>query len=1279
MNIFEICTKKLEEKKLSGDKRYIKRLKWEQEEILVKGKEKYFQDLYNRKIKYPFNQNNILICWLLGIAPDFDIEKDPKCEYGEYPDIDVDFIPAIRNFVKEEWAPKTFGEEYVCNIGNYTTFGLKSALIDMARVHGLPREEILALTKNLDAKDEEGNVMTWDSAMKLYPELKKYCEDHPDVAEASKKLLNRNRGMGVHAGGLIISSSPLPDLVPLVKRKDNPQASAWVEGLHGQDLQPVGLVKFDLLVVSNLLQIAKCCELVKKRHNLKGICALEGQSDWTDVDAWRSDPLSLGMANLGDLKGIFQFDSETVRNMCRNGGVDRFEDLVAYTSLNRPAALDMKMQERYIQRKRGKEEYRLHPLLESILGDTYGVMIYQETIMKVLNVVGNIPLKDCELVRKAISKKKLESFIKYKEMFIINGQKNLNCSEKEINYLYDQVEAFSGYGFNKSVHQNTYIPTPDGLKKICDFQKGDKVYCVNEHGNKVETEVVNLHDHGVLEVYKVIFDDGYEIICTLDHKFLTKYGQTPLREILANKVSVFCEKQYGEQYASKKRINSSLWGNLSFGEINDETSINLQGMQKVGLGRRKNIQISLSNRISKTGAKRQSSKNLRRVRNNKKRKYKGQELKNESVGRTSESSLYICKKNIGPSGNSTTTSRAAQKMERRKPRKICKVYGNCLEELQKVKNGILAVEPIKLGNKKNSLWEKKRQNLEAGGYGQGQDMDRSRWILSLLRTFKDIKKLSIAHDPAKRFHAKPRMFKKKKYYVNKIRHELFSQQYWSNEIGLVGSFSNHAQITNTRGLVSRRVLRVLPVGKQRCYDLEVACPTHNFILPNGVITSNSHATAYTYISAYLLYLKSHYPHEFYTSILSCENLSDKIKEYKTEAKLHNVKVCRLDVNKSKITFDLQGKEIYFGLSNVKGIGEGPATRIVQNQPYSGFEDFLERFGTEANVLKPLIGLRCFEEKDPVTLWKFADAYKVYSKKIEDKKKRHIISMEKYEQEFKEIFPQENMKLSDIHEESPYENDYWKKYDKSEFIYVDGSVECSKEEDGAEAKIVNGTVSLEFGVTIEKEIIKYYKKVKVKKIWNRLNAFKNLWNKRKRSLEKYGKIREEAPNLINFNAEEHDIDPDLEKEFNDPILCENKYYGFAWVHPLEFSPDYKGNLTFDNLKNDPNIAVAPVELLVVKATKNTSKKGAVYYQVLAEDSTGQQNKINIWQDDWERWSKEFIENNLLRVRLQPPSNGFATFTLESNQGRLKWRGQKKYSDKKDDIRVFVMRKGSNEEL
>ena len=389
----QLCDQALDHKGLADEPDYKKRLKWETQEIICKEKQEYFLTLFDKKVRYPKNENNLLICWLLGLAPDFDIKRDPANVFtGDLPDIDVDYIPMVRDYLKNEWAPKTFGADYVCNIGNYTTFGIKSALIDMVRVFGGDRDEIMAITKSLEAKDDEGNPLTWDSALNLYPELKNFVDKNPEIAEATKKIINRNRGMGVHAGGLIVSSIPLHDLVPLVKRKDSPHASAWVEGLHGQDLQPVGLIKFDLLVISNLLQIARCCEMVKKRRGIAGICNRPDEADWTDVDQWRNDPTALAMANAADLKCIFQFDSEGIRGLVRAGGVDRFEDLVAYSAIFRPGCLKVSMDKRYVERKKGREKFELHPLIKPILEKTYGVMVYQEQIMQILHKVGNLSL-----------------------------------------------------------------------------------------------------------------------------------------------------------------------------------------------------------------------------------------------------------------------------------------------------------------------------------------------------------------------------------------------------------------------------------------------------------------------------------------------------------------------------------------------------------------------------------------------------------------------------------------------------------------------------------------------------------------------------------------------------------------------------------------------------------------------------------------------------------------------------------------------------------------------
>ena len=434
---------------------YKKRLKEELIHIEVQDEYQYFLELYYSNKKYDENEHNLIVPWLLGICDGFNINEESAYKMGELPDVDIDFLPIVRDYLKNEWAVKEFGKEYVCNIGNYGTFGLKSSFIDMARVHGLDRGEILTITKKLSLKDDDGNSLSFEKALELYPELDDYCKKYPEVAVAVQKIMNRNKSMGRHAGGLIISSVPISDFVPLAKNsKDENCASSWVEGLSGQDLGPVGLIKMDLLVIDVLNQIAYATKLVKERHGVENISAKEGEWDWSD-SSYQNDPKCLEMAALGDLKGIFQFDSDGIRNLAKKSVISSFDDLVTLNALYRPGCLDMGMDQTFVKRKLGEEEYSIHPILEPYLKKTYGVMVFQEQIMQILHAAGDIPLRDCYQVVKAISKKKLSAFSKHKEKFIENGQVKLVQTKEELEKLFEEIQAFSEYGFNKS-HAASY-------------------------------------------------------------------------------------------------------------------------------------------------------------------------------------------------------------------------------------------------------------------------------------------------------------------------------------------------------------------------------------------------------------------------------------------------------------------------------------------------------------------------------------------------------------------------------------------------------------------------------------------------------------------------------------------------------------------------------------------------------------------------------------------------------------------------------------------------------
>jgi DNA polymerase III alpha subunit len=820
------------------------RLKSELREIDSQAECDYFLELHERSARFSKNENNLLVAYLLGLCSEFDISSEPKSVQGEFPDIDVDYLPIIQEYLRNDWCPRTFGREKVVNIGNYGTFGIKSALLDMARVHGADYQEIQAITKNLQDKDEEGKPLTWDKALEAAPELASYCERNPEIAESSRRLIDRNRGRGKHAGGTVVSNINIADLVPVMIDTDGNPVSGWTEGLHDQDLQPVGLIKFDVLAVKDLLRIAHCCHLVKTRHpEVSGISAFPGGSDWSDT-SYLNDPKALELANKAETRGIFQFDGEGMRKLIKAGGVTMFEDLVAYSALFRPGPLGMKMHERYVERKKGREKWRdqMPECIRETLATTYNVLCYQEQVMKILNILGDIPLIHCEKIRKAISKKKTSEFMKYKQMFLENGSRKTgwpieSADEKNMSRLWSLIESFASYGFNRS-----------------------------------------------------------------------------------------------------------------------------------------------------------------------------------------------------------------------------------------------------------------------------------------------------------------------------------------------------------------------------------------------------HAVAYTVTSARLLYLKAHYPIEFFCSTLALEGDEDKVKIYKREAERLGIKVNRCDLNKSGVNYEIVDDEIYVGFSNIKGIGEDAANKIVSSKPFSGIEDFLARFGTDKRIVEPLVHLGVFKDCDPWVAWEFYEEYKKWSKGNQDKDKRQTKRRAELTESIRSMV---DAKYSDA-------------LDHSSIMEM------------AESGRVSIPLCPEFSAEDVLKIVKKYAKSVLdfehKESFSRSNPI---------SLENWrpsGKYGKDWPSVFEL---------------------ERRHYGFSWNHPIQKSEDYLGGHSFALFKEDESVVTAGVEVMVVKKPQEkVSKNGNRYYYVLVEDEDWNVEVVTFWSEDYARfkedlnhWNEPQGRGHFLRMRVTKPGAGFKSYTFDSPPKRIRYKAIP--PDKKDDVRLQIM--------
>lgn len=366
------------------------------------------------------------------------------------PDIDTDFDPRIRDEVKKHIIEK-FGENNTCSIGTYQTYKTKAVIVDVARVLGLDVHEANNVTKNIDSlqsfEDDSGDEkridnMSLDDIESHYQELESYFNCFPEVKVHSNVLRNQVRNMGKHAGGVIISDLNLKGKIPIQLDSNGDIISSWAESGNAAELSKVGLVKYDLLGLNNLPIISDCIDLVKKNRGI----------DIKRNDIPIDDRESIYLGAKGDLVGIFQFENPSTREIVDKVRMESLEDVSAITSLLRPGPKDMGMHLEYARRKHGGE-YEMPNFMRECLKDTYGIVTYQEQCMNISRLLSGFNGSEANKLRKAIGKKQEDLMLQMKDKFILGAKKRVDngeITENEVLDVWNQLEAFAGYGFNRS-------------------------------------------------------------------------------------------------------------------------------------------------------------------------------------------------------------------------------------------------------------------------------------------------------------------------------------------------------------------------------------------------------------------------------------------------------------------------------------------------------------------------------------------------------------------------------------------------------------------------------------------------------------------------------------------------------------------------------------------------------------------------------------------------------------------------------------------------------------
>src|SRR3989454_2068460 len=360
------------------------------------------------------------------------------------PDFDIDFCQDRRSEVIDYVTAK-YGKENVAQIITYGALSAKSAITDVARVMGVPFAEVNELTRNIPTLIE-GHPATIQRALEVEPKLTQIQEQKPifkTIIEYARALEGLTRSTGMHAAGVVIGEKPLWEYVPLCRGQNGELVTQFAK----DEVELAGLIKFDFLGLTTLTVISNAVKLINR-----------GKKPEEELDISLlplDDKSTYRLISSGDTAGIFQMESSGFTEMVKRLKPSVFEDIVAAGALYRPGPLDSGMVDIFINRKHGRERVTYpHPLLEPILKDTYGVIVYQEQVMQIAQVLGGYSLGRADLLRRAMGKKKADLMASERSGFVEGCVKN-GVDAKLATELFDTMEQFAAYSFNKS-HSAAY-------------------------------------------------------------------------------------------------------------------------------------------------------------------------------------------------------------------------------------------------------------------------------------------------------------------------------------------------------------------------------------------------------------------------------------------------------------------------------------------------------------------------------------------------------------------------------------------------------------------------------------------------------------------------------------------------------------------------------------------------------------------------------------------------------------------------------------------------------
>lgn len=354
------------------------------------------------------------------------------------PDFDIDFCQSNRDRVIE-YVKEKYGRDAVSQIATFGTMAARAAVRDVGRVLDMSYTFCDGISKLIPNKP--GTHITIADALEQEPILKERYQREDEVKtllDLAQKLEGMTRNIGMHAGGVLIAPGKLTDFTPLYQQ---PGSDSAVSQYDKDDVEAAGLVKFDFLGLATLTILELAREFIVRRHPT--------QKDFAFETIPLDDASTYKLFTDGKTEAVFQFESRGMQGMLRDARPSRLEDLIALNALYRPGPMDLIPS--FVARKHGREPVDYpHPAVADMLSETYGIMVYQEQVMQTAQILGGYSLGGADLLRRAMGKKKAEEMAVHRERFRAGAEKTHGIPQDKADEIFDLMEKFAGYGFNKS-------------------------------------------------------------------------------------------------------------------------------------------------------------------------------------------------------------------------------------------------------------------------------------------------------------------------------------------------------------------------------------------------------------------------------------------------------------------------------------------------------------------------------------------------------------------------------------------------------------------------------------------------------------------------------------------------------------------------------------------------------------------------------------------------------------------------------------------------------------